>query len=116
MRAVLNATMPRPSRDPKLVLLVFRLPPKVPNVRASQFCQRLYGQSVSSWGGKYRYRRTGVLDGIPHRKLLRGVVLLRRSDVGPVLSVLEEFHAQVEVRVVEPTREDLTALRRAAPD
>ena len=112
----MNATMSRPSRDRGVVILVFRLPPKVPNVRASQFCQRLYGQSVSSWGGKYRYHRTGVLDRIPHRKLLRGVVLLRRSDVGPVLSVLEEFHAQVEVRLVQPTREDLAALRKAGPD
>ena len=112
----MNATMSRLSRDPGVVVLVFRLPPKAPNVRASQFCQRLYGQSVSSWGGKYRYRRKGVLDGIPHRKLLRGVVLLRRSDVGPVLNVLDEFHAQVEVRVVQPTREDLAALQMAGPD
>ena len=98
------------------MVLVFRLPPKAPNARVSQFCQRLYGQSVSSWGGKYRYRRKGVLDDIPHRKLLRGVVLLRRSESGPVLGVLEEFHAEVEVRVVQPTREDLVALRKAAPD
>jgi hypothetical protein len=108
--------MPRAVRDAEVVILVFRLPPKSPNVRASQFCQRLYGQSVSSWGGKYRYRRRGVLDGIPHRKLLRGVVLLRRSDAPAVVSVLEEFGAQVEVRVVQPNREDLSALRRAAPD
>ncbi len=112
----MNTTMPRSSRAPEVVVLVFRLPPKLPNVRASQFCQRLYGQSVSSWGGKYRYRRTGVLDRIPHRKLLRGVVLLRQSDVRSVLNVLEAFHAQVEVRVVEPTREDLKALRPAVPD
>ncbi len=104
------------SRESEVVILVFRLPPKVPNVRASQFCQRLYGQSVSSWGGKYRYRRRGALDAIPHRKLLRGVVVLRRSEAGPVLSVLEEFRAVVEVRAIRPTREDLTALRKAAPD
>ncbi len=108
--------MTRASRDTEVVVLVFRLPPKVPNVRASQFCQRLYGQSVSSWGGKYRYRRKGVLDGIPHRKLLRGVVVLRRSDSGPVLSVLEAFRAVVEVRVIQPTPEDLTTLRKAVPD
>ncbi len=112
----MNATMPRQSRDPEVVVLVFRLPPKLPNVRVSQFCQRLYGQSVSSWGGKYHYRRAGVLDGIPHRKLLRGVVLLRRSDVVPVLNMLAESHAQVEVRVVLPNREDLAILQKAGPD
>lgn len=96
------------------VILVFRLPPKVPNVVATKFCQRLYGQSVSSWGGKYRYRRTGVLDGIPHRKLLRGVVLLRQSDLAPVREVLDAFGASVEVRVVQPTPEDRAVLRKAA--
>ncbi len=98
----------------EVVILVFRLPPKVPNLRVSKFCQRLYGQSVSSWGGRYRYRRKGVLDGIPHRKLLRGVVMVRRSDVSSVLEVLKEFGATVELRVIHPTREDLASLRKAA--
>lgn len=103
--------MPRVPSLAEVLILVFRLPPKVPNVRVSQFCQRLYGQSVSSWGGKYRYRRKGLLDGIPHRKLLRGVVLVRRSDVGPVLELLQEFQAQLEFRVIQPSREDLDILR-----
>ena len=102
--------MPRPFDPLEVLLLVFRLPPKVPNVRVSQFCQRLYGQSVSSWGGKYRYRRKGLLEGVPHRKLLRGVVLVRRADAGPVIDLLKAFQAQLEVRVVQPTREDLAAL------
>jgi hypothetical protein len=97
-----------------VVIVVFRLPPKVPNLVATRFCQRLYGQSVSSWGGKYRYRRTGVLDGIPHRKLLRGVVLLRESDLGAVRAVLDEFGASVEVRVIQPNPEDRRALQPAA--
>jgi hypothetical protein len=97
-----------------VVIVVFRLPPKVPNLVATKFCQRLYGQSVSSWGGKYRYRRTGVLDGIPHRKLLRGVVVLRESDLDAVRRVLDEFQAFVEVRVIQPTPEDRLALQPAA--
>ncbi|EQD78972.1 hypothetical protein B1B_00439 [mine drainage metagenome] len=97
-----------------VVIVVFRLPPKVPNLVATRFCQRLYGQSVSSWGGKYRYRRTGVLDGIPHRKLLRGVVILRESDLSAVRGVLDEFGASVEVRVIQSTPEDRRALQPAA--
>ncbi|MGI0068105.1 MAG: hypothetical protein ACREB9_06785 [Thermoplasmata archaeon] len=97
-----------------VVIVVFRLPPKVPNLVATKFCQRLYGQAVSSWGGKYRYRRTGVLDGIPHRKLLRGVVILRESDLAAVRQVLTEFGASVEVRVIQPTAEDRLALQPAA--
>ncbi|MGI0156319.1 MAG: hypothetical protein ACREDE_09360 [Thermoplasmata archaeon] len=98
-----------------VVIVVFRLPPKVPNLVATRFCQRLYGQSVSSWGGKYRYRRTGVLDGIPHRKLLRGVVVLRGSDLSSIRAVLDKFGASVEVRVIQPSPEDRLALQLAAP-
>ena len=109
----MNASMHRTPSVVEVLLLVFRLPPKTPNLRTSQFCQRLYGQSVSSWGGKYRYRRKGVLESVPHRKLLRGVVLVRRADAGPVIAVLKEFQAQLEVRVVQPTQEDLAALNPA---
>lgn len=42
-----------------------------------------------------------------------GVVLVRRSDVGPVLELLREFQAQLEVRVIQPAREDLDVLRSA---
>ena len=109
----MNATMARPPSVVEVLLLVFRLPPKTSNLRASQFCQRLYGQSVSSWGGKYRYRRRGILEGVPHRKLLRGVVLIRRADSGAVLGLLKEFDAQVEVRVVQPNQADLERLNAA---
>lgn len=107
----MNATV---RASDQVVIVVFRLPPKVPNVVASRFCQRLYGQSVSSWGGKYRYRRTGILDGLPHRKLLRGVVIVHQSDLPKVREVLDEFRAYVEVRVIEPTDEDWKSLRPAA--
>ncbi len=55
------------------------------------------------------------LDTIPHRKLLRGVVLLLCSDAPSVVRVLDEFEAQVEFRAVRPTRAHLTDPRRAVP-
>ncbi len=99
----------------EVVLLVFRLPPKTPNLTVSKFCQRFYGQSVSSWGGKYRYRRRGLLDDVPHRKLLRGVVIVRRTDLPPLVAMLREFRGSVEVRTIKPTEEDLAILRGTPP-
>ena len=95
-------------------VVIFHLPPGLPNRELGKFVKKFYGQETSSWGGKYAYRRRGLLDGIPHRKLLRGVVILRQRDLEQVLGFLEEWKAEVEVRRVWPTREDLVLLRRAA--
>ncbi len=96
----------------RVSLLVFRLPPGTLNGEVGKFVKKLYGQATSSWKGKYTYRRPGLLDGIPHRKLLRGVVIVRRRDQARVLAFLAEWKALVEVREVRPTAEDLRVLER----
>ena len=93
-------------------IVVFRLPPGAPNRELGRFTKKFYGQETSSWGGKYTYRREGLLDGVPHRKLLRGVVILRERDLEKVVAFLEEWKAQVEVRNIRPTKDDLTSLER----
>jgi hypothetical protein len=96
----------------RVSLLVFRLPPGTPNGEVGKFVKKLYGQATSSWEGKYTYRRSGLLDGIPHRKLLRGVVIVRQRDEAEVLGFLKEWRAKVEVRAIRPTVEDLRVLER----
>ena len=91
----------------KGTIVIFRLPPKTEHKILNKFCQRLYGQNTNSWGGKYRYRRRGILDDIPHRKLLRGVVLLLPQDLEKVLTFLEAFDATVYVRQVQLENDDL---------
>ncbi len=97
----------------KVVILVFRLPPKTPPLVSNKFCQRLYGQEVSSWGGRYRYRRAGLLDKIPHRRLGRGVVIVRERDLGTIIEFLSEWKAATEWRAIKPTVEDCDCLRAA---
>ncbi|EQD55659.1 hypothetical protein B1A_03476 [mine drainage metagenome] len=99
----------------RVSVVIFRLPPRRPNRELGQFVKQFYGQETSSWGGKYSYHRSGLLDRIPHRKFLRGVVIVRDQDVREVRVFLEEWKAQVEVRDIRPTREDLAVLRRAVP-
>jgi len=92
------------------ILIAYRLrTPHDPNV-ASALVKRLYGQSTSSQGGKYRYRRKGLLDEIPSIRLIRGVIIVERRNQKKILELLEEFDAEVYVREVVLIRKDLKAL------
>ena len=93
-------------------LIVFKLPPRKKNVEVSKFCQKFYGQDSSSWHGKYRYHRKGLMDDIPHRKLLRGVIVINPMDLETVLEFLEGYNAQVHVREVKLTEMDKKTLKR----
>ena len=95
-------------------LIVFKLPPKKKNVEVSKFCQKFYGQDSSSWGGKYRYHRPGLLNNIPHRKLLRGVIVINKKDLETVLEFLKGYDAQVHVREVKLTEKDENSLSDGA--
>lgn len=94
----------------RIMLIVFYLPPNTPRTIRNKFPQKLYGQAVSSWGGKYRYRKTGFLESIPYRKLYRGVILVRNEDLDSVLNFLKGWDAIVEVREIIPLDEDLKGL------
>ena len=87
------------------VLIAFRLA-RYDKDRASELVKRLYGQATSSHGGRYRYRRRGLLDDIPHRRLIRGVLILRAEDGDRVAGWLRELGAEVHLRRVELTEED----------
>ena len=92
-------------------IVIFRLPPKIRNSEISKFCQKFYGQDTSSHGGKYRYRRRGLLDGIPHRKLSRGVVLLRLEDLDVVVDYLQDYTTEIHTRAVELSKYDMEVLQ-----
>lgn len=94
----------------KVMLVIFYLPPNTPPPIRNKFPQKLYGQAVSSWGGKYRYRKVGFLESIPYRKLYRGVILVRDEDIDSLLDFLKEWDTIVEVREIIPLEEDLEAL------
>jgi hypothetical protein len=91
------------------VLIAFRLA-KYDKNRASDLVKRLYGQATSSHGGRYRYRRLGFLDGVPHRRLIRGVLILRTQEAYRLAERLRELGAEVHVRRVELTEEDIVTL------
>ena len=92
-------------------IIVFKLPPKKKNVEVSKFCQKFYGQDTSSWGGKYRYRRHGLLDDIPYRKLSRGVILINKEDLKTILTFVEKYDARIYAREVKLIEEDRQSMK-----
>ena len=95
----------------QVIILIFHLPPAMKNSDLGKFVKRFYGQETSAQNGKYRYRRKGLLDQIPHHKLLRGVIIIRNSDLDYVMKLLVEWNAVVNQRIIEPTEEDLKILQ-----
>ena len=98
----------------RITLILFYLPPNTPRTIRNKFPQKLYGQAVSSWGGKYRYQKIGFLESIPYLKLYRGVILVRNEDLDAVLNFLKEWDAIVETREIIPLDEDLKQLSSGA--
>ncbi len=71
-----------------------------------KFCKKFYGQETSSHGGKYHYRRRGLLDEIPHIKLIRGVIIVSNDNADRVIQFLNEFSAEYYMRDVILLPED----------
>ena len=75
-------------------IIVFRFKEKTEQKSINQFCKKFYGQNTSSHGGKYQYRRHGLLDNIPHIKLIGGVILVEKDFAEKVICFLKEYNAE----------------------
>ena len=87
-------------------MILFQFPEKTDHNTVNKFMQKFYGQDSSSWNGKYKYHRHGFMEDIPHRKLLRGVVILRGEDVPEVLDFLGKYSVTLHVREIRLTPDD----------
>ena len=87
-------------------MILFQFPEKTDHNTVNKFMQKFYGQDSSSWNGKYKYHRHGFMEDIPHRKLLRGVVILRGEDVPEVLDFLGKYSVMLHVREIRLTPDD----------
>jgi hypothetical protein len=96
-------------------IIVFRLLKRVGHVKVNKFCRRFYGYLDRSNRGKYTYRRLGFIDGIPHVRVIRGVVIVRTEDAGKVVNFLKGFGAEIYAWTVVLRPEDEKALARFRP-
>jgi len=90
----------------KGILIAFSFPTGNDKVTSSAFTKALYGQKTSTHHGKYVYRKRGILDDIPYRKLIRGVFIIQDKDKKRIIDFFERFYAEYYVRVVELTEKD----------
>ena len=96
-------------------IIVFRFKEKTEQKFINQFCKKFYGQNTSSHGGKYQYRRHGLLDNIPHIKLIGGVILVKKDFAEKVVDFLKEYNAEFYIREVILLYEDEDILGKFKP-
>jgi hypothetical protein len=94
----------------KGILIAFTVPTGKNRTKASAFVKAFYGQETSSHHGKYKYRRKGILNDIPHNKLIRGVIILKSEDASKVMDFLQKQSAIYHTRIVEFSEEDCNAM------
>ncbi|KXA96154.1 hypothetical protein AKJ39_05000 [candidate division MSBL1 archaeon SCGC-AAA259J03] len=59
-------------------------------VKKTRFGRKLYGYTDKSNNGQYEYYRSGLLDEIPSRKLIRGVVIVKKKEADKVLNLMKK--------------------------
>ena len=94
----------------KGILIAFTVPTGKNKTKSSAFVKAFYGQETSSHHGKYKYRRNGILDDIPHNKLIRGVIIVKSKDAGIVIDFLKKESANYHIRIVEFSEEDCNVM------
>ena len=87
-------------------MILFQFTERTDHNTVNKFMQKFYGQDSTSGNGKYKYHRHGLLESIPHRKLLRGVLILRNEDAAKVLEFLGQYSLTLHVREIKLTQDD----------
>lgn len=82
-------------------ILIFRIYAKSNQRVANVFTQKLYGQDTRTHHGKYAYHKRGLLEELPHIRLIRGVIIVRRQDASRVEAFLKEYKAEYYIRTIE---------------
>ena len=91
-------------------IVVYRVMKYAGHKKTNEFIRKLYGRETTTHEGKYHYRTRGLLDDIPHRRLIRGVLIIRPEDEGKLVQFLEQYDAEYYTRDIILTHEDQEAL------
>ena len=94
-----------------LSIVAFRLPKGTDTNTLNKFVRGLYGQDSKSWSGKYEFHRKGILEEIPFRKFIRGVIIIQRLDLEKIISYLAEYGAEYYVGTVTQAPESDADIR-----
>ncbi len=92
-------------------VVAYRLPTGSPDVDRVKFRQRLIGATTTSWGGKYQHHREGLLERIPHWRVMPGLLLLTDEGVEELDVLLREWDARLLLKQVELARDDVAHVK-----
>lgn len=96
-------------------IVVYALPSGATASERVTFRNRLFGATTSSWEGRYRYHRQGLLEDVAHRLIIPGVLLIGPDDRAKVEAFLKEWKAALLVKEVVLDTRDLTHFKRRRP-
>ncbi|KXB02308.1 hypothetical protein AKJ44_00815 [candidate division MSBL1 archaeon SCGC-AAA261F17] len=91
------------------MIIIYRIR-NLPQAKKVKFGREFRGYTDKSNRGQYEYYRKGLLDEIPHRKFIRGVLLIKREDREKMLDFMKEYKVEVHARNVELTPKDIEIL------
>jgi len=94
------------------VLVVFHLPEGTGKAKHTVFRRKIYGEETSSWKGRYRYHRTGILDKIPHVRLYWGVVIVLGDNARTLIQTIKDNGGMAYTRIVRLEPSDMKAFLR----
>ncbi|MBI4739240.1 hypothetical protein HY772_06830 [Candidatus Woesearchaeota archaeon] len=95
------------------MLVVFHLSEGTPSNVHKRFRRVIYGEATSSWGGRYRYHREGILDTVPHVWLYWGVVIIKSSDYKKLKEIFNQYPVVVKKRTVKCIKGDSRELSKS---
>lgn len=67
----------------------------------NQLRKQINGHNDRSHGGKYKYRREGILDKITHLKPSRSTIIIPLKESEKVLKVLRKYGAEIKTYSIE---------------
>ena len=73
----------------------------------NQLRKQLNGHNDTSHGGKYKYRRPGILDTIPHLKPSRNTLIVPLKEAKQITTLLKKHHAKVQTYSIEINKSKL---------
>jgi len=61
------------------------------------FNRVIYGYTDNSNNNAYQYKREGILSQIPHLRLLKGALVIKKDDMGKMKLILTKYGVKYEV-------------------
>lgn len=64
------------------------------------FNREVYGYIDNSNNNSYQYERIGMLSQIPHFRLLKSAIVIKKEDISKMKSIFNKHHVKYEVYTI----------------